>query len=361
MVIVQSQQVSEALHRLFAVSLTCHTLAVAQSGVKLPPFCQNGFNVGLGRLSLLTYDSCARFSRDSRMKVQFGGQILTNSSQRPRGMVFVGGFKVSVYRLAADVQQVGEELTGLHSASTGSDTSKGNYRQIYDVKPGSGYGVKPEFEVSNPVTLGMKTTLKITETGAIHSRPGIHVFGAAIVTDQALVNGRAWIDGNAQVRDQACVHHRARVTGYAVIAQHATINSDAQVMDHAVVKGQAYVGDKVRVYGYATVMGSVTIYESVRIGGHAQVRGHAQVKGEVLLCGGTQVSGNAEIWGEAWIEGDTHVKGNARVYGNAQIRGDAVITGMARIGGTAEILGGVWDGSEGEITEGRWRAPGVPA
>jgi hypothetical protein len=38
----------------------------------------------------------------------------------------------------------------------------------------------------------------------------------------------------------------------------------------------------------------------------------------------------------------------------------AEVSGVADISGTAEILGGKWDGSEGRIAKGEWRAPGVP-
>jgi hypothetical protein len=50
----------------------------------------------------------------------------------------------------------------------------------------------------------------------------------------------------------------------------------------------------------------------------------------------------------------------AQIYGDARVYGEAHVRGHARIHGTAFLLGGVWDGSEGEITKGRWRAPGVP-
>jgi hypothetical protein len=51
---------------------------------------------------------------------------------------------------------------------------------------------------------------------------------------------------------------------------------------------------------------------------------------------------------------------NAVVFGKAQVAG-AQLEGFASIGGTALILGGRWDGSEGEITSGKWRGPDIPA
>jgi formylmethanofuran dehydrogenase subunit C len=67
------------------------------------------------------------------------------------------------------------------------------------------------------------------------------------------------------------------------------------------------------------------------------------------------------------IKGRAQVGGRARVTGQAMVSGDAVVKGdnvwiveAARIGGTAVILGGSWNGSEGEVTEGTWIAPGYP-
>ncbi len=39
----------------------------------------------------------------------------------------------------------------------------------------------------------------------------------------------------------------------------------------------------------------------------------------------------------------------------------AYVDGTAQIGGQAIILGGVWDGSEGEVTKGQWVGPNQPA
>jgi hypothetical protein len=51
----------------------------------------------------------------------------------------------------------------------------------------------------------------------------------------------------------------------------------------------------------------------------------------------------------------------AKVFDWAKVSGDAFVGGEARIGGDAVILGGEWDGSEGGVTSGKWKAPGVPA
>ena len=56
-----------------------------------------------------------------------------------------------------------------------------------------------------------------------------------------------------------------------------------------------------------------------------------------------------------------HILGDAKVTENATVAGNATVSGTANISGDAVILGGSWDGSEGPITSGRWKAPRVPA
>jgi len=94
--------------------------------------------------------------------------------------------------------------------------------------------------------------------------------------------------------------------------------------------------------------------ESGLVCGYAEVSGEAEVSGNAVVRGNARVFDDARVFENAWV------RGKARVSGNAVVRGHAVVRGNARIGGKAEIWGGTWDGSEGEITEGRWDAPGVP-
>ena len=82
------------------------------------------------------------------------------------------------------------------------------------------------------------------------------------------------------------------------------------------------------------------------------------------------ISGLTKQSGDMWIDysiSGVHISSNAKVYdhayvsGNATVSGDAVVWGDAKVWGDAVILGDDWDGSEGKITSGRWKAPGVPA
>ena len=73
---------------------------------------------------------------------------------------------------------------------------------------------------------------------------------------------------------------------------------------------------------------------------------------------GTQAMSN--IPGKHILD-NAQVSGKARVSGNAKVYGSARVYGSAKIGGTAILIGGSWNGFEGEITSGKWKAPGVPA
>ncbi len=287
------------------------------------------------------------------MKVQFGGQILMNSSQRPRGMVFVGGFKVSMYRLAADVQQVGEELTGLHSASTGSSTPKGNYRQICGVKPCSRYGVKPEFGVLDTVTYGMRVQLTINAGGIPVNRPGFHVFDVRNVDPPAQVYGYAY------VWDEARVFGRAQIAGCARVSGHVQVYGKALVSDNARVSGKARIQDSACVRNSARVTDGALIHGNARVYGNAMVQGdaivgrYAQVYGDALVQNDALVRGNAEVGGQSIVSDQ------ATVDGNAKLEGKAVVSGSSHIGGTAKLLGGIWQ--DRDVFEGTWMSPGFPA
>ena len=113
------------------------------------------------------------------------------------------------------------------------------------------------------------------------------------------------------------------------------------------VLGAAMVDVNAKVYGRAKVS------EYVIVRGTAEVYGDARVYGDVTVGGDAHVYGDAKVYGFAQVYGDAHVYGDAKVYGRAHVYGDA------NISGTAIITGGNWDGSEGPITKGTWKSPGV--
>lgn len=128
----------------------------------------------------------------------------------------------------------------------------------------------------------------------------------------------------------------------------------AEVSDKAKVSDGAHVRDDAKLYDRAQVFDKAQVYDNAEMYDEAKVYGEAEVFGRSELSGKAKVYGNAEVSGKAIVGGDAHV------YGSAQVYGDAIVAGDAKIGGTAVIIGGHWDGSEGTITSGKWKAPGVP-
>ena len=103
------------------------------------------------------------------------------------------------------------------------------------------------------------------------------------------------------------------------------------------------------------------IFERAGVYGDAKVWGKAKLFGKAEVYGYAKVYGEAQLYGDAEVWGDAKVYGEAEVYGNAKVYGDAKVFGKADISGTARLMGGEWDGSEGPITSGKWKAPGDPA
>ena len=146
--------------------------------------------------------------------------------------------------------------------------------------------------------------------------------------------------------------HKATET-INVIGKHirgnASVDGNAMVYENGLVSGNASVFNNAKVFGDAMVQGN------------AQVSGNAQVFGKAQVYKNSSVTDDAKVFGNALVGGKADVGGHAQVFGKAQVAGDAVVGGTARIGGTAHILGGRWNGSEGEVTEGEWVSPGVPS
>lgn len=189
----------------------------------------------------------------------------------------------------------------------------------------------------------------------------------ATVSDFALVNGYAKVSDNASVAEFSVVSGNTSVSGCAFIQEHSHVSGNAVVRDRAVVSEHAHVYEHAVVHGESIVEGMARIKGSAKIGGTSVVSGKTTVSGNASVSGAANVSGRSSILGnasvseEASVSGCAIVTGNASVSGKALVHGYAVVTGNARISGDAVILGGTWDGSEGEITSGRWLSPKVSA
>lgn len=198
--------------------------------------------------------------------------------------------------------------------------------------------------------------------------PGRHILDNAEVTGDAEVSENAKVSGSAHVSSGAVVRGNAVVTGRAQVYEDAVVRGNALVTDRAKVYQKALVADRAKVSGSAVIFYSGRVLWDAEVSGNATVAGLAAVYGRAKVYDNAKVyrsalvRGNAQVFGNAMVfSGAAVVEDDAQVYGNAKVTGTAWISGRARIGGRAVILGGKWDGSEGEVTSGRWKAPGVPA
>jgi len=129
-----------------------------------------------------------------------------------------------------------------------------------------------------------------------------HVYGNALVSENAMV-----LD-DARVYGKACVGGNARVYRYARVCDEAKVYGEAQVYKDAIIRGNAHVYGNARVYGGANVYGNARVY------GFGAVNDTA--------C----VSENAMVLGYAYVSGDSYVKGNAIMSGEAEVYGDTIIS-----------------------------------
>jgi hypothetical protein len=115
------------------------------------------------------------------------------------------------------------------------------------------------------------------------------------------------------------------------------------------------------ILGNAVVSGKGKVLMRAQALGNAQVTGESKVFGRAQVSGNAKLTGKARVYDNAQVADNAHVGGDAHVHGKAKVFGTSEVYGSTSISGTAGILGGKWDGSEGPITSGQWKAPGVPA
>lgn len=138
-------------------------------------------------------------------------------------------------------------------------------------------------------------------------------------------------EGDCWIRDNARVDCRAQVCGNALVFD------NAQVYGSALVDGNALVSDNARVYGQAQVGGNAHVGGDAWVDGRAQVDDNAVVDGNAWITGRVQVFGNALVGGSAWVASDARIDGNA------------VVDGDARVGGNAQVGGSAWVAQRGVI------------
>lgn len=176
--------------------------------------------------------------------------------------------------------------------------------------------------------------------------------------------GRAVLAGLGFEAKQASLDFNTpgvHILGKAQVSQNGRVSDRAQVYENARVRGSATVGGWAKVSGKAEVRGKSAVFMYAHVYGNAQVFGEALITDKAKVFGDARVLGEAEVTEHAQVSGEAEVGGWAQVYGKAQVLGKAKLLRGARIGGTSIILGGIWDGTEGEILSGSWLSPGVSA
>ena len=114
--------------------------------------------------------------------------------------------------------------------------------------------------------------------------------------------------------------------GCAWIYENAAVEGRALVSGNAVLVDNSRVKDFARVSGNAVISNSAQIYDDARVHGNARISGDAKVYDDAEVYGNAQVSNLAEVYGNAEVYGDAKVSGKARIYGYANVYGDVVFS-----------------------------------
>lgn len=172
--------------------------------------------------------------------------------------------------------------------------------------------------------------------GYVKVRGYSHVFGQAIVEDNADLSGAVYVYDSARVDLDSRLIEGACVCGNAIVScvnrQTASgMGLAANLSGNAIVRGNAFVGGKASVRDYAIVDGSATISESARIYDSGYVGGDAVVRGQASVCGGGMVFGNVTLCDRAKVTGE------ARVAGHLTLSGRTIMSGWGMRSGNKEI------------------------
>ena len=132
-------------------------------------------------------------------------------------------------------------------------------------------------------------------------------------------------DGCAWIYEDAAVEGRAKVSGNAVLVDRARVKDYSRVSGNAVISGNTRVFDYAKVEGNARISGDAEVYKSARVYDNAQVSGQAKIYDSARVYGNARVSGDAKVYDNAEVFGDARVSGKAKVYGYAEVYGNAVL------------------------------------
>lgn len=159
----------------------------------------------------------------------------------------------------------------------------------------------------------------------------------ALILDDAMVYGNAFVgdtaivSGHARVCDNAAIYGDARVMGYAVISGEAQVKEKAEVMGHAFVCDSAVVAGTSTVCQLAGVSMSAKVLGSTVVDGQAQVGGNAttsdvRVTDSAIICDNAVVSGpNCTISGASKVVNDTTIKADGSLRHRINVTGDILL------------------------------------
>lgn len=103
------------------------------------------------------------------------------------------------------------------------------------------------------------------------------VAGCAFVSGSAKVRGRAVLSHQCIVRDEATVSGNAIIMDIAMVGEQATISDDTVVCGQAVIKGQAHLSGNAQVHDKSLVDGSARVDRIGQLRGHSHATGNAHV------------------------------------------------------------------------------------
>ena len=203
--------------------------------------------------------------------------------------------------------------------------------------------------------LSLETPLQRAGLGGV----GVHVFGDAVISDEAWVIEQAKVFGEADISDQAMVYERAQVFDNSRMADQASVFGSAFVFlrsDSEYVSGISESGEM----SFSPVFTEDDMARKTWTDSHCRPHQWSyprKLVEDTVFLEGLNLSPDCEespsgkqLVGDrvpTQVYGRSHVFGNSRVWGGSHIFGYAIVAEEARVSGGSEkfvgrLCGSMW-------------------
>lgn len=155
--------------------------------------------------------------------------------------------------------------------------------------------LKYDLNLDDTIQVGEKTLYRIRALrdfgdvkcndngGFVESEANLSQSGNCWVYHNAMVYGKAIIDGNAKIKENASIYGNAKVSDSAIVAGNSSVFQNAFVYDESVIDGLSSVYGNAQVFGKVQIIGQSKVHDDAWVYGDLVISGYANITRKVTL------------------------------------------------------------------------------